>query len=54
MPLSPHNLDEYLSVISKHSIVKHLIDKLLTPDNIKAAVSGAVEGAIKAKTDGGH
>jgi len=52
--MKPKDLDEYLNVISKHSIVKHLIDKLLTPENIKAAVSGAVEGAIKAKTDGGH
>jgi hypothetical protein len=52
--MSPKELDEYLKVISKHSIVRLLIDKLITPENIKAAISGATEGAIKAKTSGGN
>lgn len=47
--MTPETLKAYLDVISQHSLLRFIVDKAITPENIKAAVSGAVEGAIKAK-----
>lgn len=45
----PENLEKYLKIVQKYGLINKIIDKLFEPENIKAIVSGAVEGVIKSK-----